>query len=54
MYHYKKSKQEAYQKALELLELVGITDAAKKNEKLSTPVIWRYASAYRYCHCPIL
>ena len=30
MYHYKKSKQEAYQKALELLELVGITDAEKR------------------------
>lgn len=30
MCHYKKSKQEAYQKALELLELVGITDAEKR------------------------
>lgn len=30
MYHYKKSKQEAYQKALGLLELVGITDAEKR------------------------
>lgn len=30
MYHYKKSKQESYQKALELLELVGITDAEKR------------------------
>lgn len=30
MYHYKQSKQEAYQKALELLELVGITDAEKR------------------------
>lgn len=30
IYHYKKSKQEAYQKALELLELVGITDAEKR------------------------
>lgn len=30
MYHYKKSKQEAYQKALELLELVGITDSEKR------------------------
>ncbi|OUN62175.1 ABC transporter ATP-binding protein [Faecalitalea cylindroides] len=30
MYHYKKSKKEAYQKALELLELVGITDAEKR------------------------
>lgn len=30
MYHYKKSKQEAYQKALKLLELVGITDAEKR------------------------
>ncbi|SUO03834.1 peptide/nickel transport system ATP-binding protein [Faecalicoccus pleomorphus] len=30
MYHYKKSKQEAYAKALELLELVGITDAKKR------------------------
>lgn len=30
MYHYKKSKREAYQKALELLELVGITDAEKR------------------------
>lgn len=30
MYHYKKSKQEAYQKALELLKLVGITDAEKR------------------------
>lgn len=30
MYHYKKSKHEAYQKALELLELVGITDAEKR------------------------
>lgn len=30
MYHYKKSKQEAYQKALELLELVGITDTEKR------------------------
>lgn len=30
MYHYKKSKQEAYQKALELLELVGITDPEKR------------------------
>lgn len=30
MYHYKKSTQEAYQKALELLELVGITDAEKR------------------------
>ena len=30
IYHYKKSKKEAYAKALELLELVGITDAAKR------------------------
>ena len=30
MYHYKKIKHEAYQKALELLELVGITDAEKR------------------------
>ena len=30
IYHYKKSKKEAYEKALELLELVGITDAAKR------------------------
>lgn len=30
MYHYKKTKEEAYAKALELLELVGITDAEKR------------------------
>lgn len=30
MYHYKKSKSEAYAKAVELLELVGITDAPKR------------------------
>ena len=30
MYHYNKSKEEAYNKALELLELVGITDAKKR------------------------
>ena len=30
IYHYNKSKKEAYAKALELLELVGITDAAKR------------------------
>lgn len=30
MYHYNKSKQEAYQEAVELLKLVGITDAEKR------------------------
>lgn len=30
IYHYNKSKEEAYQKAVELLELVGITDAEKR------------------------
>ena len=30
MYHYNRSKEEAYQKAVELLELVGITDAKKR------------------------
>lgn len=30
MYHYGKTKEEAYEKALELLELVGITDAKKR------------------------
>ncbi len=30
IYHYGKSKEEAYEKALELLELVGITDAKKR------------------------
>lgn len=30
IYHYKKSKKEAYEKAVELLELVGITDAEKR------------------------
>lgn len=30
IYHYHKSKEEAYQKSLELLELVGITDAEKR------------------------
>lgn len=30
IYHYKKSKKEAYDKSLELLELVGITDAERR------------------------
>lgn len=30
IYHYKKSKQQAYQEAVELLKLVGITDAEKR------------------------
>ena len=30
IYHYKKSKKEAYDKALELLQLVGITDAERR------------------------
>lgn len=30
IYHYKKTKEEAYAKSLELLELVGITDAEKR------------------------
>ena len=30
IYHYHKSKEEAYAKAVELLELVGITDAQKR------------------------
>ena len=30
IYHYKRSKEEAYAKAIELLELVGITDAQKR------------------------
>ncbi len=30
IYHYKKSKEEAHAKAVELLELVGITDAEKR------------------------
>ena len=30
IYHYKRTKKEAYEKALELLELVGITDAEKR------------------------
>lgn len=30
MYHYNKSKQEAYKEAVELLKLVGITDAEKR------------------------
>ena len=30
IYHYKKTKKEAYEKSLELLELVGITDAEKR------------------------
>lgn len=30
IYHYKKSKKEAYEKALELLQLVGITDAERR------------------------
>ncbi len=30
MYHYKKTKEEAYAKAVELLELVGITDPEKR------------------------
>ncbi|MFI3236657.1 MAG: ABC transporter ATP-binding protein [Lachnospiraceae bacterium] len=30
IYHYGKTKEEAYEKALELLELVGITDAPKR------------------------
>ncbi|MFI3206893.1 MAG: ABC transporter ATP-binding protein, partial [Clostridia bacterium] len=30
IYHYKKSKKEAYAKTLELLELVGITDAESR------------------------
>lgn len=30
IYHYKKSKKEAYEKAVELLELVGITDAERR------------------------
>ncbi len=30
IYHYNKSKEEAYEKALELLNLVGITDADKR------------------------
>ena len=30
IYHYKKTKKEAYAKSLELLELVGITDAEKR------------------------
>lgn len=30
IYHYKKSKKEAYNKSLELLKLVGITDAEKR------------------------
>ena len=30
MYHYKKSKKEAYENAVELLQLVGITDAERR------------------------
>ena len=30
IYHYKKSKKEAYEKSLELLELVGISDASSR------------------------
>ncbi|WP_249028835.1 ABC transporter ATP-binding protein [Tannockella kyphosi] len=30
IYHYNKTKEEAYEKSLELLELVGITDAEKR------------------------
>ena len=33
IYHYKKSKKEAYNKSLELLKLVGITDAEKRMKK---------------------
>ncbi len=50
IWHYKTPKQEAYQKAVQLLELVGITDAEKRMKKLSAPALRRYAPARGYRH----
>ena len=40
IHHYNTPKEEAYKKAVELLQLVGITNAEKTYEKLSSPIIW--------------
>ena len=54
LWHFKMPKAEAYKKALELLEEVGITVCGKADEELPPPAVRRYASARGHCHCPVL
>ena len=48
IWHYHTPKEEAYKKALELMKLVGITDAEKRI-KLSAPALRWYAPENRHC-----
>ena len=54
LWHFKMPKAEAYKKALELLEEVGITDAEKRMKNYPPSAVRRYAPARGHCHCALL